>query len=72
MSINIWCRYPYGLVEKIDSASSAKEADYLAGEYQVAFGKTCSIWAGTKDGRHHTEKTPRNSVRSMRPDSGMP
>ena len=45
----IWGRYvPNDTVEKIDQASSQKDADYLAGEYRMAFGRDWKIWAGRK------------------------
>jgi hypothetical protein len=57
MSISIWYRYEGQKPEKIDSASSQREADRLAGEYTMAFG-CCpgqfrhgkdKVWAGRRD-----------------------
>lgn len=34
-----------GRTEEIDTAKSEEDALYLAGEYQIAFGRDWSIWA---------------------------
>jgi hypothetical protein len=57
MAVSIWYRYEGKRPEKIDSASSQREADRLAGEYTMAFG--CgprqhrhgkdNVWAGRRD-----------------------
>lgn len=46
--MNIWGTYR-GTTEKIDSASTAREAERLAAEYQLAFGREWVVWAGRKD-----------------------
>lgn len=46
-TISIWGKYR-GKVEKIDSATSQRSADYLAGEYRMAFGRDWTVWAGKK------------------------
>lgn len=57
-TISIWGRYR-GNVEKIDSASSKSSADYLVGEYRMAFGKEWEIWAGRKDQQETQRKQQR-------------
>lgn len=57
MAISIWFRYEGKKPEKIDSASTQREADFLVGEYTMAFG--CGyrqdrhgkdkVWAGRRD-----------------------
>lgn len=37
-------RYNGGKAEEIDTAMSSKEAEYLAAEYRLAFGRGWSIW----------------------------
>jgi len=41
--------------EKVDDASSEKQAQYLAGEYQMAFGPSFIVWAGRKDQQPQTK-----------------
>jgi hypothetical protein len=48
--ITIWGRSKAGK-EKIDQASNKKEANYLVGEYQMAYGKGWTIWAGKEEDR---------------------
>lgn len=48
MTINVWGKY-CGKVEKLDSANSQRSADYLVGEYRMAFGHDWTIWAGKKN-----------------------
>lgn len=45
--IAIWGKYK-GNIEKIDKAYSQREADRLAGEYRMAFGRDWIIWTGRK------------------------
>lgn len=45
--IGIWGKYR-GEIERIDQASNEKEAQYLVGEYRLAFGKDWKIWSGRK------------------------
>ena len=47
-TITIWGKYR-GKVEKIDSASTPREAQYLAGEYALAYGRDWQVWAGRRD-----------------------
>jgi len=57
MSISIWYRYNGEPPEKIDEASTQKEATLLAHEYAVAFGTLRGqhrygkdkVWHGRKD-----------------------
>lgn len=44
--MNIWGKYQ-GKIEKLDEASP-REAQRLANEYRMAFGKGWVIWAGKK------------------------
>lgn len=39
-------------VEEIDTAETREEADYLLGEYRLAFGNDFTIWTEEK-GEHH-------------------
>jgi len=55
--ISIWRRYK-GKTDKIDEASSAKEAAYLVGEYQMAVGHDSEVWAGRKDGQPRRPRNP--------------
>lgn len=57
MAISIWgtC-HQNGKTEKIDQASSKKEAAYLAREYQLAFGRGWTVWCGRKDRRNPEEQ----------------
>jgi hypothetical protein len=56
MSIIIWCRHKGREAEKIDEAANQREANYLVGEYALAFGcrpgqfseRDCVVWAGRK------------------------
>lgn len=48
-AVSIWGRLKGHAPEKIDSASSSREAAYLAGEYQLAFGRDWVVWCGRKD-----------------------
>ena len=47
-NISIWGKYQ-GSVEKIDTATTAKQAQYLAAEYRLAFGRDWMVWAGRRD-----------------------
>lgn len=47
--ISIWGRMKNNPPEKIDSASSEKEAARLAYEYKMAFGLDWTVWAGRRD-----------------------
>lgn len=59
MVIRIWGRYKKNAPEVIDEASSQKDADYLVGEYRMAYGRDWIVWAGRKkDG----EEPKRNEV----------
>lgn len=47
--INIWGRLKgQRNPEIIDRAVSVRDASYLLGEYQLAFGKSWKIWIGRK------------------------
>lgn len=46
--MNIWGKYKDRPIEKIDSASTQKEAIYLRNEYKMAYGQNWIIWAGKK------------------------
>jgi hypothetical protein len=46
-TINIYGKYR-GKVEKIDSATSQRDAAYLVGEYRMAYGSQWQVWAGKK------------------------
>ena len=57
MTINIWGRYKKAAPEIIDTATSMRDAEYLVGEYRMAFGMDYLVWhgrrkdgEGTKDG----------------------
>lgn len=54
--INIWMRYKIGRAEKIDSAGDEKEAEYLADEYRIAYGKDCKIWSGKKSDENNKKE----------------
>lgn len=59
MVIRIWGRYKNNAPEVIDEASSQLDADYLVGEYRMAYGRDYLVWAGRrKDG----EAPKRNEV----------
>jgi hypothetical protein len=56
MKINIWYKHESGTIDLIDCAYSMRNADYLVGEYRLAFailpgqrryGKDF-VWAGKK------------------------
>ena len=34
----------HGTTEEIDTARDEQEADYLVGEYQMAYGKDWTVW----------------------------
>lgn len=59
-TISIWGKYR-GTVEKIDSASNQQEAAYLAGEYQLAYGRDWEVWAGRKDRQETQQREPRRA-----------
>jgi hypothetical protein len=46
--ITIWGSYKGGEAERIDSATTPKEAEYLLGEYRLAYGKDYYLWIGRK------------------------
>jgi hypothetical protein len=49
MTISIWGYLKQtGKSEVIDHTSSQRSADYLVGEYQLAFGKGWIVWSGKK------------------------
>ena len=51
MPINIWGRYKNAAPEIIDTAESMKDAEYLVGEYRMAYGQGWLVWHGRrKDG----------------------
>jgi hypothetical protein len=47
--MTIWGKYKNKPIEKIDQASNQRDADYLVGEYRLAFGRDWIIWAGKKN-----------------------
>ena len=47
-TISIWGRLGTRAPERIDGASNVKEANYLVGEYRLAFGQGWKIWSGPK------------------------
>lgn len=47
--VTIWGKYKNNPPEVIDRATK-KQAEYLVGEYRIAFGKDWIVWAGTKNG----------------------
>ena len=49
--MTIWGRYNNGKKEKIDTTSTKREANYLVGEYQLAFGKGWKIWVGKEENK---------------------
>ena len=59
-TISIWGRH-HGRTEKIDSATSPRDAAYLVGEYQMAYGREWSVWAGRRD-----EGTPQRDREQVR------
>ena len=48
-TISIWAKARGKPPEKVDDASSEKQAQFLAREYQMAFGPSFVVWAGRKD-----------------------
>lgn len=51
MPINIWGRYKKNKPEIIDTAESMRDAEYMVGEYRVAYGTDWLVWHGRrKDG----------------------
>lgn len=48
MVIKIWGRYKKNEPEVIDEADNQKTADYLVGEYRMAYGRDWIVWAGRK------------------------
>lgn len=48
MVIRIWGRLKDHSPEVIDQANSLRDAEYLVGEYRIAFGTSWKIWAGTR------------------------
>lgn len=47
--ISIWGKWHRtGKTERIDTAASKKDAAYLVGEYQMAFGQDWHVWSGRK------------------------
>jgi hypothetical protein len=42
-------RYCDGPAEEIDTAETKDEADYLEGEYELAFGGSWLIWTETQE-----------------------
>ena len=48
-TISIWAKAQGKPPEKVDDASSEKQAQYLAREYQMAFGPSFIVWAGRRD-----------------------
>ena len=50
MTISIWAQSGGRAPEKVDEASSAQEAEYMAREYRMAYGAGWSVWAGRRDG----------------------
>ena len=49
MTISIWGKYLNKKPEVIDRASSPANAEYLVGEYRMAYGRDWVIWAGRRD-----------------------
>ncbi len=47
MQITIWGKHK-NKVEPIDTAESKKDAAYLVGEYQLAYGGAWLVWSGLK------------------------
>ena len=45
--MNIWVRFKGRQPEKVDTCTP-KNAGYLVGEYQLAYGRDCVVWAGRK------------------------
>jgi hypothetical protein len=46
--MKIWAYYHQtGKTELVDTCSKA-EVGYMVREYQLAFGSTCTVWAGLK------------------------
>jgi hypothetical protein len=54
-TFSIWAKAKGKPPEKVDDASSEKQAQYLAREYQMAFGPGFVVWAGRKDQQPKTE-----------------
>ena len=48
-TISIWAKAQGKPPEKVDDASSEKQAQFLAREYQMAFGPSFIVWAGRRD-----------------------
>ena len=59
MTISIWGKFAGNPPELIDRASSVREARYLAGEYQMAYGQRWHVWYGRRDGTPPAEKKPK-------------
>ena len=45
--MNIWVRFKGQQPEKVDTCTPGN-AGYLVGEYQLAYGRDCVVWAGRK------------------------
>lgn len=60
MTISIWGRYKNNKPEVVDRASSEREANYLVGEYRMAFGKDWTIWSGRRDAERGEEENERS------------
>lgn len=55
MTIKIWGRYKNGESEVLDDATDQNDADFLVGEYRMAYGSDWLIWQGRKkDGTTET------------------
>jgi len=52
MTISIWGKYKTAPAEEIDEAADEKEANYLIGEYRMAYGRDWHVWAGRKANKH--------------------
>jgi len=54
--INIWMRYKTDKAERIDSARDERNAEYLANEYRIAYGKDFKIWIGKKSDENNKKE----------------
>jgi hypothetical protein len=65
--ISIWGRYRDNKPEVIDRASDQRQAEYMLGEYMLAFGaypgqchhKDWKLWAGRRDAEPQREERNR-------------
>lgn len=65
-TISIWFQLPGQKPEVVDRASNLQEAEYLLGQYRLAFGPQAVLWAGRRDKRPESATTTKNSTVRLR------